>query len=397
MKIADDFPILFKRTKTGAIQYYKIYTETEGSADDYFVVIFKESGQLGTDKPIIHKEEVRQGKNIGKANETTPLEQALRQAEADWTKKHDEGYKSLEDLGLEVQLSSYQLEIWLEQTLPQFNSDANGNVKPMLAKAVNWDKVKYPCFVQPKLDGVRCLMIVKDGQVDFLSRSGKPYTTLSHIEADVLECISAGAIENFILDGEIYAHDITFQQITAAVKKENEHSKLLKFRAYDIINDNEQHQRFTDAVEITNILCSHHIKFVDTARAIDKDSVKELHDKWVSEGFEGAMIRHATGIYGQGQRSSDLLKVKEFDETEYDFLHFEKGQRDEDLIAVCVTEKGQEFRAKMIGTREQKEELQNALNYVDSKHNILTVKHFGLTDDGIPRFPVGKSFRDYEG
>jgi hypothetical protein len=48
----------------------------------------------------------------------------------------------------------------LKKYLPQFNTDASGNVKPMLAKAVDWKKVQYPCYIQPKLDGVRCLMIV---------------------------------------------------------------------------------------------------------------------------------------------------------------------------------------------------------------------------------------------
>lgn len=406
MKLIDDFPVLYKRTKTGAIQYYKIHTEAGGD----FACIVKESGQLKTDKPVIHREEIKEGKNIGKANETTPLEQALRQAESDWTKKHDEGYKSQEDLGIghvnggvhhgvfsingSPIVPAKSLAEILGDILPQFNTDASGNVKPMLAKAVNWDKVQYPCYVQPKLDGVRCLMIVRNREVNFLSRSGKPYTTLSHIEADVRVAIDLEYVNDFILDGEIYSHDITFQQITAAVKKTNEHSRLLKFRAYDMISDETQFKRVHDTCEITNQLSSHHIKFVNTLLAADKNAVKHLHDAWVAEGFEGAMIRHHQGVYGQGQRSSDLLKVKEFDETEYNFLRFETGQRDEDLIAVCLTAKGQEFRAKVIGTREQKEEIKQNACY--SGAEVFTIKHFGLTDDGIPRFPIGKGFRDYE-
>ena len=126
-------------------------------------------------------------------------------------------------------------------------------------------------------------------------------------------------------------------------------------------------------------------------RVDTKENIKQAHDQWVSEGYEGAMIRHLDGLYGQGQRSSDLLKVKEFDETEFKFKQFETGLRDEDLIAVCENADGKEFRAKMIGTREEKEVIKN---YPDLEGSQLTVKHFGWTDDGLPRFPIGKAFRD---
>ena len=78
--------ILYKRAKTGKIVYYKIWTEGP--------IIFKEAGQIGTEKPIIHKEECF-SKNVGRANETTPEEQAISQCNSDWLKKQDEGYKAI--------------------------------------------------------------------------------------------------------------------------------------------------------------------------------------------------------------------------------------------------------------------------------------------------------------
>jgi DNA ligase-1 len=89
------FETLYKRTKTGAIQYWKIGV---GQHDNGHANIFKESGQLGTDNPTHHLEAVTKGKNIGKANETTPHEQAQLQAESDWKKKLDSGYKTLGQL-----------------------------------------------------------------------------------------------------------------------------------------------------------------------------------------------------------------------------------------------------------------------------------------------------------
>ena len=384
------FPTLYKRTKTGAIQQWHIAVEPYKSGTHYMIV--KQAGQLGG-KLTTHEEVITEGKQ-----KRTPYEQAVSQTESDWKRKRDEGYKSLEDLSIKTfNNGTYALESAgaekvgsltdaLTDALPQFNTDASGNAKPMLAKTVNWDKVKYPCLIQPKLDGVRCLMVCGDESIVFLSRSGKPYTTLNHIEQDVL-----GTVKNVILDGEIYSEELSFQDIVAAVKKQRPDSLKLKFRAYDIVSDDKQQQRWERTVELVDSIESPYIQLVLSFRVDTKENIKQAHDQWVSEGYEGAMIRHLDGLYGQGQRSSDLLKVKEFDETEFKFKQFETGLRDEDLIAVCENADGKEFRAKMIGTREEKEVIKN---YPDLEGSQLTVKHFGWTDDGLPRFPIGKAFRD---
>jgi DNA ligase-1 len=391
---------LYKRTKTGAIQFWEIEVlNDESFMDERFPRIIKTSGQLGTENPIKHIESVKQGKNIGKANETTPNEQAESQARSDWQKKRDEGYKSMEDLADNRGFDVSNLYDWLNARLPQFNTDASGNVKPMLA--TDWNKVKnitYPCYIQPKLDGVRCLMIVSidDEGVShckFLSRSGKEYTTLQHIADEVLP-YSYSYLRQFILDGEIYSDELSFQQIVAAVKKQCPDSLKLHFRAYDIVNDDLQSKRWPAVVDLVDRIKSPYIWPVTTFVISDKHEVKLHHDDWVKEGYEGAMLRLFDGVYGQGQRSSHLLKVKEFDETEFAFKNFEFGQRGvEDLLAVCWTEDGKEFRAKVIGTKAQKEVL-----YQDStlEGKSFTVKHFGWTEDKLPRFPIGKGFRNYE-
>jgi len=400
---------LYKRTKTGAIQYWKIQTR----ASDFMegAQIKKESGQLGTFNPTSHVEAIHQGKNIGRSNETTPLEQAESQALSDWTKKHDEGYKSLVDFGItpftdtkgiqawkwtkdEKWCVSPQLHVALDMNLPKFNSDAAGNPKPMLA--TDWNKIKkieYPCFIQPKLDGVRALLIATEENIIILSRSGKEYTTVNHIADAVVPYMEVNGYPSFILDGEIYSDEISFQEIIQAVKKQYPNSLKLKFRAYDIINDNPQSQRLCDVTKLVDAIQSPYIIEVPTLVALCKEEAKDYHDEFVKQGHEGAMLRLPNGIYGQGQRSTQLLKVKEFDETEFPILLFEKGQRDEDLIAVCITG-DRTFKAKMVGNREYKAKLWEDSSKIN--RNLLTVKHFGLTNDGLPRFPIGKGIRDYE-
>jgi ATP-dependent DNA ligase len=405
---------LYKRTKTGAIQYWTI----EAKPDDGSSIIRKESGQLGTKSPTVHLEEITQGKNIGRANETTHIEQARFQAESDWKKKHDEGYKTLKDLGIiactePALVGLYQypncgilyknLVNSLNNTLPQFNTDASGNIKPMLA--TDWKKIKkieYPLYCEPKLDGVRCLMIVRKDEtgtpiVTFLSRTGKEYTTLDHIRDDVYT-YAFGFDKEFILDGEIYSDELTFQEIVSAVKAQKPNSLKLHFRAYDIVNDEIQQHRRNDLKPLVEAIGSEFIQHIPWYVATSAEDVKEFHDRFVSRGNEGAILRCFDGKYAQGQRSRELMKVKEFNSEEFAFKNFEFGQRGvEDLIAVLWTADGQsEFRAKMVGTAAQKEKLYNEKD--QNEGAAMTVKFFGYTEGGagIPRFPIGVAFRSYE-
>jgi ATP-dependent DNA ligase len=397
--------ILYKRAKSGAVVFWEIMTEDES---DSTTVITKRSGQLGTTSPIQHQEVVQTGKNIGKSNETTPKEQAEAQAKSDWTKKLDDGYMTLEALSILKITDGYQVEDGffmdlgkvLTYTLPKYNSDANGQPKPMLATC--WTKVKnitYPCYIQPKLDGVRCLMVVSnlgDGpEIKFLSRSGKEYTTLDHIENDVLAAcwVENNVDANFILDGEIYSDEISFQEIIQAVKKQCPNSLKLKFRAYDIVNDEPQHTRRHSFANIVDAINSPYIVELKSAIAISSENVKEYHDTYVQEGHEGAMLRLPNGTYGQGQRSRELLKVKEFQDAEFECVGLGTGQREEDLLACCETKDGKSFNAKFTGTREYKAELKR--NW-DNKPKMVTIKFFGYTTDGLPRFPIAKGVRDYD-
>lgn len=405
---------LYKRTKTGAIQYWRIDVEKL----EVYAVIVKESGQLGTSNPIIHQETIDKGVNIGRSNETTPHQQAELQARSDWKKQKDKGYKSISDLGLRtIDMTVYQnkqqplyhvpgtpadkglpLELALDQVLPQFNTDASGNVKPMLA--TDWKKIKkinYPVLVQPKLDGVRCLMIVEEGNITFLSRSGKEYTTLDHI-ADSVQNYALDENRDFILDGEIYSDELTFQEITQAVKKLYPNSLKLHFRAYDIVHEDGQEDRvMAHMPNIVKAINSPYIHAVPTNWADNADEVTQYHNLQVQTGFEGAMIRIPHGKYEQGCRSRTLLKVKEFDEAEFKLLELQLGQREEDVLGLCKTATGLEFRAKLMGSREQKAKLVEELGigkFIGDKQ--LTVKHFGWTTDGLPRFPIGRAIRDYE-
>lgn len=122
--------------------------------------------------------------------------------------------------------------------------------------------------------------------------------------------------------------------------------------------------------------------------------IKKIHDSYVKEGFEGAVIRRPDKKYGVNKRTNDMVKVKEYQDGEFKIIGFSEGLRPEDMVFVCVTEDGKEFEAKPIGPRELKHEYLERMSEIVGK--MATVKYFSFSDGGTPTQPVLKCIRDYE-
>jgi DNA ligase-1 len=137
------------------------------------------------------------------------------------------------------------------------------------------------------------------------------------------------------------------------------------------------------------------VKLIDNRECKTKDKIVEFHDFYVQKGFEGLMIRNKLGFYRQKYRSSNLQKLKEFDHTEYEIVSFTEGEGNNEglIIFTCSTGNGT-FDTTMKSSHEARRDMfSHGEDYVG---NLLTVKHFGFTDDKKPRFPVGISIRNYE-
>lgn len=364
------FPILYKKTSTGKIQTWEIWVE--GST------IYSESGQLDG-KKIKSEDTVKEGKNIGKANETTPATQALAEAESRWVGKTKKGYTtSIEGA------SSGVVEDIIE-----------GGINPMLAKsyAEQGEKIIFPCAVQPKLDGIRCIAMGKS----LWTRTRKPIISVPHI----LKSIS-GFSKN-IFDGELYNHDFKndFEKITHIVNQKKEADKdheLCQYHIYDIPSDQPFIERLALLAEIfKDIPKNSPLKMVETLIVKDEVELMEAYEKFKSQGYEGAMARNLNSPY-EFKRSNHLQKMKEFEDAEFEIIGGEegRGKLQGHLGAfICKTHDGTEFKVKMSGeTKLLKHYWENL------KHHLgmaLTVKFQGLTGkNGVPRFPVGLRIRDYE-
>lgn len=379
------FQRLFKKTSTGAIQYWQI--ESTGNIDGSEGWILTEYGQYGTPSPQVTKDVISEGKNIGKKNETTAWEQAQAEAKAKWEKQKKKGYVESVEAA-----QAGELDDLIE-----------GGIVPMLAHKFSEQghKIKYPAFVQPKFDGIRCIAIYKDGKCTLWSRTRKPITGVPHIARAIEKAFFDSNFE-VILDGELYNHEFKaqFEKIVSFVRQEKpmEGHEIVQFHVYDLPSDEPFSKR---AAKLRYMKGSwfpnNEVVKVETVQVQDEPEAVHWFGEWRSQGYEGAMIRNADGLY-VNKRSYDLQKIKEFDDAEFEITGIDEGRG---KLAghvgafVCLTKDGKEFLAKMSGeTTKLKEYFENHKLW---KGKQLTVKYQGLTGaNGVPRFPVGVAIRDYE-
>jgi DNA ligase-1 len=255
-------------------------------------------------------------------------------------------------------------------------------ILPMLAN--KWDdRKKYistPFYVQPKLDGIR-LLVSNEG---CFSRTGKPVKGVDHLS----QSLKPGEY----LDGECYAPNKTFEEITSMFKMNPED---LEFHIFDYFDINKPDLTFEERIEKINIP-RRGCHVVNTKSVNNKSDVSKLHDKFVKMGYEGIMIRDRKSIYEVGARSNYLLKFKTFQTEEYEIIGAKTGHgRDANAVVwLCKTEDGNEFTARPEGTIENREYMYTNRDVYIGK--MLTVRFQNLTDIGVPRFPVGVAIRDYE-
>lgn len=369
------FPTLYKKTSTGADQFWSI------SVVDSSIVT--KWGQVGG-KVQETTDLVKEGKNVGRSNSTTPAEQALSEAESLWEKKLKKGY--VKDLKA--------------ARAGKTDSIIEGGIFPMLAQRFDehGDKLKYPCLVQPKFDGHRCIaMIDKDGKCTLWTRSRKPITSMTHIQNE-LERLTLPP--GTILDGELYNHDYRdkFEELTSFIRDTapKPGSTVVQYHVYDRVDPTVQKYR-TEIIRSmlikTNLPRSEYIVCVPTVEVNDEEGLMLAFHGFLSAGYEGAMARNIDGKY-VNKRSYDLLKIKQFMDAEFEVVGVEEGRGKlaGHGIFVCKTADGQTFRAKMMGdTSELKKFWEDPSLAVGRQ---LTVKFQGMTKkNGVPRFPVALRFR----
>lgn len=346
-------PTLFKYTSKGQVQEWTIFIE----GDKFWTIEGITGGTLTTSKPTICKP-----KNVGKSNETTGESQALAEAQAKWQKKVDSGYN-------EVLTSEKKF------------------FEPMLAHELRkYEKLLFtvPTYIQPKLDGLRAISVGNT----LTSRNGKPYLAAPHLYQD-----------SHILDGELYNHELhdDFNKIVSLCKKQKptepelfESACKVQFWAYDLPEHkgvfSERHKKLTDVIYK---LGNDAYRVVPTYEVKNQEDIDKWHEKFLSQGFEGSILRLDLGEY-ENKRSKQLLKKKDFVDEEFKIIGAEEGEGGRaGTIGFFVIEHDKDpkktFKSNVKGDFQYLEEIWNDREkYIGTK---ATIKYFNRTPDDIPRFP----------
>ena len=369
-------PSLYSLNSNGSIQQWTISVENN--------LITKEYGQVGG-KIQTTSDFVKKGKNIGRSNETTPDEQALLEAKAQWEKKLKSGYvKSQKDAKNNIVDKKF----------------VEGGIEPMLAHKFkdHANKIVYPAFAQPKLDGIRCIAMIVDGTATLWTRTRKPITGVPHIIKDLEQKFATTTIT---FDGELYNHSYKnkFEEIVSFVRQETPKigHEIVQYHIYDIVDnkktfeqrDAELHDLRKSVVQLPTLI------FVETFIVKDDVALMSLFDSWRNTGYEGAMVRNRESLY-ENKRSYGLQKIKEFDDAEFKIVGVQagRGRMSECAIFICKQSDGAEFNCKMEGSLEELKEILLKPKSVLGKK--LTVRYQGLTNGNLPRFPIGVCIRNYE-
>ena len=365
------FPKLFRKTATGADDQWEIGVAGRTITTRWGQI----GGLLQTTSEIIAK-----GKCLGRVNATTPEEQAVLEAKSRWELK---------------QKRDYTLSL-ADARAGKASALVAGGILPMLAHRFDeyGEKLAYPCFAQPKLDGHRCIaMVDKKGSCTLWSRTRKPINSMPHIVA----AIEALGIRSTVLDGELYNHAYRakFETLTSFIRMDapTAGGEVVQYHVYDAVRPGDFAARTAWLSDLMGRGGSGPLVLVETVAIANEDALMAAFKKFVRQGYEGAIARNASGPYVH-KRSYDLLKIKQFNDAEYRITGVEEGRGKlaGHGMFVCVTADGTEFRAKMKGElAELRKFLEHPQRYVG---RMLTVQYHGLTaKSNVPRFPVALRFR----
>ena len=270
--------------------------------------------------------------------------------------------------------------------------ETSKNIKPMLAIEMEEKLVKLPAFVQPKLDGIRCLIYQSNphcehNKIMFQSRQNKLFEPFLHLLPDLEKIFKDQP--DLILDGELYCHGLGFEAVTSMVRRaKTRHPDVEKINyvIYDCITN----ECYKNRMNKINIFLKH-VFFIETINVTKMSEIEDAHSHYTDYGYEGIMIR-TNGLYKHG-RSKDLLKYKKFKDSEYLVVGHTEGTGAHAGTAIFTCQSGGDktFNVVMNGPLEKRRDM---LKHVEDYYGkYLTVKYQELSVDGVPRFPIGLGFR----
>jgi len=375
-----EYPTLYKEGQNGRKYLSKIKIERYDEYSKIIVEYGYENGKMQRSERKIEKT-----MNKGKRNERNPYEVSQTIVEYEINKKRGVGYKEEGENNEELFF-------------------------PMLCQDYkkNSGRIEYPCYVQPKYDGIRAIY-----RGDKLyTRNGKEIIACDHIKRELRGIVPEG----YIIDGEIYyknsleSSEENFRKTVSLAKKrritkeyEEESSRYIKYIIFDIIDKDEKTETYEERLSnLREVFDDVELKSLELIETRECKSERELKEDYYIEyrenEYEGVIIRNKVGLYKENYRSYDIQKYKEFEEDEYKIVSYKEGiGKDKGAITfICYNKEGDNtFAVRIKGPIERRREMyKNGEKYIGKE---LIVQYQGLSVNGKrPRFPIGKEIRDYE-
>lgn len=400
--------------------------------DGTIAEIWSEAGVMGMKISRSPATYIMGPKNLGRKDERNVLQQAMVTIRGKYLKKIDEGsVTELTNLLKDVVISS------------------NTKFYPMLAKKYDdfIDKIKYPVYVQPKLDGNRCVVFLNTidnptyKNVIMYTRSLKEYPnnpSNDAIRKALLDLLIANyhksKNESIFLDGELYIHNKSLQDINSEVRGQALNGESMQYWIYDHFYPSYTSETFKERDEFLNKIYDEFlkkntkglekntgleiIKLLEVNIIESEEECDEIYNTYLADNYEGIMIRNPAGIYQKSStkkseqlRSKDLLKRKETYDDEFEVVGYTQGSNGKEIGAVvwiCKanttnttkgsnTTKSDTFNVTPnLSIKERYEIYKECEKKFDSKYKgrLLTVQYRGLSDNNIPLQAKAIEFRD---
>jgi hypothetical protein len=326
------------------------------------------------------------GKNINKSNETSIFTQSLIY---------------MRNLYLKKLKSGYNLE---------YNDINTNTIYPMALHVYEKNKkhIEYPCYIQPKLDGVRVITQYNNDTYKLLSRRLNEYIGFESIIDEIKILLHDNP--NIILDGELYNHKLSLQEISGIVRNENlenNNKDNIKFYIFDIIDNTLSFQeRYKILVDLFKNHNFKYLTLLETELVHNEKESNELYEYYITNNYEGIIYKNKNALYESSnikeKRSYQFLKRKKQYDAEYKIIDFTSGEHGKDkdcIIFILETEDKKQFKAVPNMTlKERKHLYQKAKENFNRlyKNKYATIKFDEYSNEQVPLRAKFITIRDYE-
>ncbi len=350
--------------------------------------IYTEYGQVNGKKTITSPTIITEGKNIGRSNETTILTQSIIYMRNLYLKKMKSGYV--------LNLSNINIE----------------NIFPMALQVYSKNKkhIQYPCYIQPKLDGIRLISKLDENfNITMLSRRLNEFIGFESIKAEIKLLLNN--YKDLILDGELYNHNMNLQQISGIVRNENPEypeKELLQFYIFDCVDlqkDLTFNERYNILKELFKNKNFKYLILTDTIEINDEKESDKYYNEYIKNGYEGIVYKNKDAKYEYSSykeiRSYQFLKRKKNYDAEYPIIGFEEGIHGKDkgaIIFIMKTSDNKEFKAVPNMTLKERKKMYELAkkDFNIYKNKLATISFDEYSKDNIPLRAKFITIRDYE-